>query len=422
MTPEDLKPIRAQPNRRLLQRLCTFSLYSLLSLSVLATIYLFSFTGRPLPSNKQDASGNSLPPVGELSWCSCISNCGQFGFWEIGKLLDPDRIDLNLEMWRLGPPQRIGGIPLASGIISACLSKNQRLLLTLSSSTVDLWRLPSFELVRTYECPINSTYRGLAFSQNEKQILVFGYSQVLEFDADSDKLIEVKLIQPSDDVEAVFADPSETPKYVISRDQVIEIVDLRSDRIDCSLQLSASGRPLAAPWIGGLDACKVSHDGGFLVTGHANGMVLLWSLPDGAPLARFQLSGSASAFPVGLSPDGRYLLVAQYARNRLVLAAERLSPELGAWLEHRIEPESATTVIDLKKKIQWPGLPFAQKVGFSADSKELLTIGKTITKWDLPPRWRPFSPWAWVALTVCLLQISALRFMKRVKVRSAKLV
>ena len=406
------------PHGRLLRRLGTLILYLLLGLSVLTTSYLFFFTGRPLPTDQQDASGLPLPPVGEFSSCRCISNCGQFGFWQTVRF-EADRAFQNLEMWRLDPPQRIGGIPLAPQINAACLSKDQRLLLTLSTWEVDLWRLPNFEPVRAYQCPPEWGCRGVSFSQDDKQVIVHAYSHLIIFDAQSDKFTKAMQVHPNE-VEATFFDHRNRPKCVISRDQVIEVMDVLSRRVECSLQLSTADGRLAEPLVGGLHNCMLSHDAGSLVTGHAKGMVVQWSLSDGAPITCLQLSRPAPAFPVGLSPDGRFLVVTQYEKNLLVLLASRLSLQLGSWLNAGLEPERTSTLIDLREKTQWPGLPFAQKVGFSADSKALLTIGNAITKWDLPPRWRLFSPWAWTALAFCLIQISVLWFMRRGNARLEK--
>jgi serine/threonine protein kinase/WD40 repeat protein len=80
--------------------------------------------------------------------------------------------------------------------------------------------------------------------------------------------------------------------------------------------------------IGPLDDCRgvsISPDGKWLsASSHANGGVTIWSLPDGARIARLPLEGGANSL---FSPDGKWLVTIQGASSRLW--------EVGSWREVR---------------------------------------------------------------------------------------
>jgi hypothetical protein len=73
--------------------------------------------------------------------------------------------------------------------------------------------------------------------------------------------------------------------------------------------------------------------------------------------------------------------------------------ELAGWLNHRLPDEYFADLVDLETGETWNRLPAGSGVAFSEDDAHFITFGeKGRYIWTVPPRTRPFTPWAWAAL------------------------
>jgi hypothetical protein len=120
------------------------------------------------------------------------------------------------------------------------------------------------------------------------------------------------------------------------------------------------------------------------------------------------------------SPDGRFFLVSMYYEG---VFSRFLSPEVYRWMPDRLTelewtvPALAETeswrLVDLGTGSSESGLfscgtqflqaGIQQTAGFSADGLSLTTVQEDgLYDWDLPPRMRWFTPWAWGSLMATL--------------------
>jgi hypothetical protein len=130
---------------------------------------------------------------------------------------------------------------------------------------------------------------------------------------------------------------------------------------------------------------------------------LLWTVPTPPSLClQITYSGSALQVPgygISFSPDNHWLTYEYQKPNVLVAKVQGWNFNLGQRLATWLPPEYYVELFDLKTGFSWLRIPAGHRTAFSDDSSRLVTFGKKGRYiWTVPPRTRPFTPWAWAAL------------------------
>lgn len=152
----------------------------------------------------------------------------------------------------------------------------------------------------------------------------------------------------------------------------------------------------------------------------------VWSLNDGRSVRPINYTGGLP-HALSFSPDGRFLvlkyrLFASEIRSRFAITART-----GSWLEEKLyelflavagreepSPEWRLAVFDLETEASWLDLDEGgswkstdlenMPIAFTSDSKKMFVFAKEGRyEWDLPPKLRWFTPWAWVSLAAWLV-------------------
>jgi hypothetical protein len=113
------------------------------------------------------------------------------------------------------------------------------------------------------------------------------------------------------------------------------------------------------------------------------------------------------------SADGRYLACYYGRSNPLVSIVESRHRGLERWLRERFPDQYGITLCDLQTGRSWsnfkaPALASGNGIAFGEDSTSLIILtaeGRFV--YDVPPRWRYFSPWACVAFGAWLAMMAA---------------
>ncbi len=133
--------------------------------------------------------------------------------------------------------------------------------------------------------------------------------------------------------------------------------------------------------------------------------LLVRSLQDGRSLQTYSVPAD-STNSVRFSPDGEFVLIDCVGRNRIASLAERRMEGLDEWLERIFPWERNQTLLSLRTGRTWPGLAGDGRCRFVEDGSHLISFTKDGRyEYDVPPRWRYFTPWAWAALGVWLIMI-----------------
>ena len=143
------------------------------------------------------------------------------------------------------------------------------------------------------------------------------------------------------------------------------------------------------------------------------------SLKDGRNLRTYSQEGVVRE--LRSTPDGRFLFISSSCEHDLIRVARHLSNRLADWLVLNCSgmyDSYDSVLLDMQTGKSWPymdeGSPRAAFAVTHGNRPKLIRVSVDgWFEWDIPPRWRWISPWAWYALLHWLILVAAWRGLRR---------
>jgi hypothetical protein len=207
---------------------------------------------------------------------------------------------------------------------------------------------------------------------------------------------------------AIYFDHRIPLKVLCSGSGVIELCDLSTNQRQWQISGPfASLAPLILP------------DKERLITVSDINEIQIRSLEDGRVLAAYSQDGKVQELKV--TPDGHFLFFKLIREHDLARVARRLSNPLADWLVLKkwgLYKSDESVLLDLQTGTRWPqmadGPPRASFAITRSKSPKLIRVSAYgWCEWDIPPKWRWISPWAWYALILWLILVAAWRGLRR---------
>jgi hypothetical protein len=407
----------ARGHTRRITRLATGSL---LVLWTGVTAALFLGTGRPLPRSFQSWESlgcvpkwlhDSYRPGDTIPRFFLFSECGKYYATEIPEKPDSfgRRVDIQIhDIFTKSVVcllRQVENLPQAIQILPD--SKN----VVVATQSTDVYEWPSGKWLRR-------------FPQDEQ------HEPALEFDRSGRRFIRpdgqaaktltlavptwpgnlnFPLVVGVDRTLDVYFDSTDRPKALVLTSGFVARWDIKTQRPDwesssSDYEATKSARAAHEP-DPDQEATAFPHENIFVAYHHKYG-ICVRSLEDGSVLGIHKLSGDAK--PVKYSDDGRHVLGLSRRERGWFTALRQISPQFQKWAEEsefctgRYAITADASVLDIQSGKNYPGLTiadFATLAAFQEETQTLLTAADDgLYEWDLPPRWRWFTPWAWPAL------------------------
>ncbi len=221
-----------------------------------------------------------------------------------------------------------------------------------------------------------------------------------------------------------YFDREDRPKALVVSNGLVDLVDIASLHRDWSSAKAAVGDE---PQIGPGTIPDTSQSGfvssnkTVFFTNHNSLGLCVRSLRDGSVLGIHKLAKGASL--LNCSPDGRFLLYVRPPDLGGMKRLRKLSSRLEKWLDEfnaekkLVDFASELCLLDVESGETWSGMNIDNgtnpSVAFREADQTFLTAGDNgVYEWDLPTRYRWFTPWAWPALAVWLILAVAWRRLK----------
>ncbi len=202
-------------------------------------------------------------------------------------------------------------------------------------------------------------------------------------------------------IEGSFFGSDKKPKLLIEHDKALRVWDLYTNKAEAILDHSKLSRYYPANETDWLQAGRHTSIGRFNAATwfYDLDLVSVNSLEDGSLLSMIRLP-SANVQSVRIDPSGRFLACAYWHNEAWTTAIGSWS----AWIDRQISLISMNghrlAVYDLQTEKEWVGLPGGDPIAFSEGGGSVISFGEEGRfEYDLPPKWRYFTPWAWLALS-----------------------
>ena len=241
---------------------------------------------------------------------------------------------------------------------------------------------------------------ALAFSHNGRRVITReADSQVKVWDIASGIAISTWSHDGALNPLHIYFDADDQPKLVwASASQGYAKADIFTKKQEITFDESLSGRIMPRNGASAIDA-KLSS----LACPLGRSELGVWSLDDGKLLYRYDWPDH-ELIECHFSPNGRFLACTwdgEFDCEHFL--GKRFSGIVLEWIEttsfyHRIRGP-VFTVHDTMSGQNWRGWENAHAALFSNDGTKMYSFEKDGRyTWDLPPRWRLFTPWAWASL------------------------
>lgn len=381
--------------------LAQWGLAILLVPASMATILLFTATGKPIPRTFRSWDDLGCRPWWLLGMEHFDDPTPRFVFGDIGSCFakvtphvgkrDEGKVDMTIHDFSSGA--MLCALDDRVFTLKFCVSPDRRFLSLREGTTIQFFDLTSGKAVH---CPLDEADDQIycpVFAPDSQSALLVTPSKIRLINSNTRATIKV-IRRVEEAVCKCFFDQNGRPKFYLIK-QSEEQWDVLSEQCDWRRAFHANRFGEPESW----DTTV------FFTLDPDDSAMNCWSFADGRWLARLSIA-EQECDELSLSPDGRFMIYA-YSRPHWFWSTLDWIPGTASLnVKDWLAPSEGWNVCDTRAGSTWPGLPasggirkFHGQARFADQGSGLITVDdQGIYEWDLPPSWQYFTPWAWVAL------------------------
>jgi hypothetical protein len=383
----------------------------------LFTAFLFLHTARPMPSAFTLTGHNGVPEFefphfhrGKTTFFRFSQSGRCFSTIEVTDSVgagDEARLDMLVTIWDSSTFKQLHSFTTSSNpeghdlsyISQGDVTPDRRRLFVKHKDTIDIQDLTTGrkEVVDIRALWGQEPPEFVQLSPSAQEFLMVQAGRVIVYDWAGKRKLTDKCFPTDYKIRQCFFDDQGRALALVECNN-FEIWDLGSD----ALVKNLGSRPTAGKtsWDGTFARFWYGSDaaGAYVLNYDEEGALWIRSMPQGRALHRLNVS-----YKPHLNSSAKPLILYWYGKeNPLVSFTKEWNLPIPAWLSDHFPEKTHLALLDLETDSSWFDLA-GNYAAFTQDDNRLITLTKEgFYEYDLPPRMRWFTPWAWAGLTAWL--------------------